>query len=181
MFYDGENMNDIKVIIMDVDGVLTDGRIIVDDNGMEYKFFDVKDSHMIHIALSMGLDVVWISGRYSRVTQRRAEQLKIKYVFQNQHEKVEALNEVKDRYSVGYESIAYIGDDLIDIPPMILCGFSAAPNDAVDDVKKVANYVSKCAGGRGAVRDIVEHILKELGLWERVLEKYLLLDKYADV
>lgn len=174
-------MNDIKVIIMDVDGVLTDGRIIVDDNGTEYKFFDVKDGHMIHIALSMGIDVVWISGRYSKVTQRRAEQLRIKYVFQNQHKKVEALNKVKERYSIGYKDIAYIGDDLIDIPPMILCGFSAAPNDAVDDVKKVANYVSEYAGGRGAVKDVVEHILKESGLWEKVLEKYLLLDKYVNV
>ncbi len=173
-------MYDIKIVIMDVDGVLTDGRIIVDGNGEEYKFFDVKDGHIIHIALDLGIKVAWVSGRYSPVTIKRAKQLKIEDVFQNEHKKVTAVEKIKERYSLEYKNIAYIGDDLIDIPPMILCGFSAAPKDAVLDVRKAADYVSGYNGGRGAVRDIMEFILKDAGLWERVLEKYLIINNYAD-
>ncbi len=168
-------MNDIKIIIMDVDGVLTDGRIVLDDNGVEYKFFDVKDGHIIHIAIELGIKIAWISGRYSKVTQERAKQLKIEDLFQNQHKKTKALEIIKDKYSLDYKNMAYIGDDLIDIPPMILCGFSACPNDAVSDVQSVSDYISRYNGGRGAVRDILEHILKEMKLWKRVLEKYLLI------
>ncbi len=166
---------------MDVDGVLTDGRIILDDKGTEYKFFDVKDGHIIHVALNMGIKIAWISGRYSLVTQKRAEQLNIDDLFQNQHIKLESLNIIKDKYSLEYKNIAYIGDDLIDIPPMVLCGFSAAPSDAVEDVKKVANYVSSYCGGRGAIRDILEFMLKKMDLWNKILEKYLLIDKYVDI
>ncbi len=166
---------------MDVDGVLTDGRIILDDKGTEYKFFDVKDGHIIHVALNMGIKIAWISGRYSLVTQKRAEQLNIDDLFQNQHIKLESLKIIKDKYSLEYKNIAYIGDDLIDIPPMVLCGFSAAPSDAVEDVKKVANYVSSYRGGRGAIRDILEFMLKKMDLWHKILEKYLLIDKYVDI
>jgi 3-deoxy-D-manno-octulosonate 8-phosphate phosphatase (KDO 8-P phosphatase) len=169
-----ESIKNIKIIIMDVDGVLTDGRIILDDDGREYKFFDVKDGHIIHIAIDLGIKIAWISGRYSSVTQKRAKQLKIKDVFQGQHKKLDALKTIKEKYDVDYKNIAYIGDDLIDIPPMLLCGFSASPNDAVLDVQRVADYVSKYDGGRGAIRDTLELILKEKGLWEGVLEKYLL-------
>ncbi len=171
----------ISVVVLDVDGVLTDGRIVLDDNGVEYKFFDVKDGHIIHIALNMDIKVAWISGRYSKVTQERAKQLKINDVFQNQHKKLDALLTIKEKYGVDYKEIAYIGDDLIDIPPMILSGFSACPADAVEDVKKVADYVSKENGGRGAVRDIFEYLLKSMGMWDSVLEKYLLFDINANL
>ncbi len=174
-------MDSIKIIVMDVDGVLTDGRIVLDDNGVEYKFFDVKDGHMIHIALDAGIRVAWISGRYSEVTKKRADQLKIVDLFQNQHKKIEALKNIKNKYSYEYKNMAYIGDDLIDIPPMIVCGFSACPNDAVEDVKRVADYVSAYNGGRGAVRDIMEFIFKKLDLWDSVLEKYLLIDRHVDI
>ncbi len=174
-------MADIKMVVMDVDGVLTDGRIILDDNGKEYKFFDVKDGHIIHIALNLGVKVAWISGRYSSVTQKRAEQLNIVDIFQNQHSKIEAFNNIKDKYVLQYENMAYIGDDLIDIPPMVLSGYAAAPNDAVEDVKKVSDYVSTFNGGRGAVRDIMEKILINNGLWDSVLEKYLLDSIYDSI
>ena len=174
-------MNGIKIVVMDVDGVLTDGRIVLDDKGVEYKFFDVKDGHIIHIALEAGIKIAWISGRYSETTDRRAKQLKIEDLYQNEHKKIEALKKIKNKYSLEYNNIAYIGDDLIDIPPMILSGFSACPNDAVSDVKKVADYVSEFNGGRGAVRDIMELILKRLNLWDGILEKYLLIDKYVDI
>ncbi len=164
----------IKAIIMDVDGVLTDGRIIVDDNGIEHKFFDVKDGHIIHITLNLGIKIAWISGRYSKATQVRADALKIPLVLQNQHKKISSLEYVKNAFDVKYENIAYFGDDLIDIPPMIVSAFSAAPYDAVDDVKKVADYVSAEKGGRGFVRDAVEYILKKMNLWDGVLAKYLL-------
>jgi len=164
----------VKVIIMDVDGVLTDGRIIVDDNGIEHKFFDVKDGHIIHIALNLGIKIAWVSGRYSRATQARADDLKIPLVLQNQHEKISSFKDVRDKFGVKNKEIAYFGDDLIDIPPMIASGFSAAPYDSVEDVKKIADYVSAKNGGRGFVRDATEYILKRMNLWDGVLAKYLL-------
>jgi len=170
---------DIKLIIMDVDGVLTDGRIILDDNGVEYKFFDVKDGHIFHIVRDFGIRIALVSGRYSKVTEVRASQLGVDDLYQDQHVKIDAFNALKDKYGLPNENIAYIGDDLIDIPPMILSGFSACPKDAHEEVKKVSDYVSDFCGGRGAVRDIVEEIMKRQGLWERVLEKYLLLDRYG--
>ncbi len=169
---------DIKLIIMDVDGVLTDGRIVLDDNGTEYKFFDVKDGHIFHIAKELGFKVALISGRYSKVTEIRAKQLGVDDLYQDQHVKIDAFDALKDKYKLSNENIAYIGDDLIDIPPMILAGFSACPKDAHEEVKKVADYISSYSGGRGAVRDIVEEILKRQGWWDKILEKYLLLDKY---
>lgn len=169
---------DIKLIVMDVDGVLTDGRIVLDDDGVEYKFFDVKDGHIFHIVRDLGFKIALISGRYSKVTEIRAKQLGVDDLYQNQHVKIEAFNTLKKKYSLSNENIAYIGDDLIDIPPMILAGFSACPKDAHEEVKKVADFVSPYFGGRGAVRNIVEEILKRQDQWDKILEKYLLLDKY---
>ncbi len=170
----------IKLIILDVDGVLTDGRIILDDNGVEYKFFDVKDGHIFHIISKFGIKCAIVSGRYSKVTEIRAAQLGIEDVYQDQHVKLDAFTALKKKYVLNNEDIAYVGDDLIDIPPMMLAGFSACPSDAHEEVKKVADYVSPFGGGRGAVRDIVEYILKAQGLWGSVLEKYLLFNRYGE-
>ncbi|MGC9168045.1 MAG: KdsC family phosphatase [Desulfurella sp.] len=150
----------IKVIIMDVDGVLTDGRIIIDENGAEYKFFDVKDGHIFHIVQKLGLKIAFISGRYSKVTTQRAKELNVELCIQNQLDKTQALEYIKNYYNVDYSEIAYIGDDIIDIKPMEKCGFSAAPRDAHLKVKMTANYISTKNAGRGAVREIVEEILK---------------------
>ncbi len=164
----------IRIVLMDVDGVLTDGRIIVDGNGLEYKFFDVKDGHIIHLAMDLGLRIAWVSGRYSDATTRRAEDLRIDDLYQGHHRKLDALEQIREKYEIDYDQMAFIGDDLVDIPPMITCGFSAAPSDAVEEVKRVADYVSPFAGGRGAVRDIMEFILKRMNLWDKIMEKYLL-------
>ncbi len=169
---------DIKLIIMDVDGVLTDGRIILDDNGTEYKFFDVKDGHIFHIVKEFGIKLAFLSGRYSKVTQIRAKQLEVDDCFQNQHNKLDAFKKLKNKYELSNDEIAYIGDDVIDIPPMIMAGFSACPSDAHEEVKKVSDYISKYKGGKGAVRDIIEYIMKQQGLWDKMMEKYLLLDRY---
>ncbi len=150
----------IKVIVMDVDGVLTDGRIIIDENAVEYKFFDVKDGHIFHIAQKLGVKIAFISGRYSKVTDIRAKELNVEICIQNQLNKLEALEYIRNYYNVNYSEIAYIGDDVIDIEPMKKCGFSAAPKDAHLKVKMIANFISRKNGGRGAVREIVEEILK---------------------
>lgn len=150
----------IKVIVMDVDGVLTDGRIIIDENGTEYKFFDVKDGHIFHIAQKHGIKIAFISGRYSKVTTIRAKELNVELCIQNQLNKLEALEYIKNYYNVEYHDIAYIGDDIIDIAPMERCGFSATPKDAHIKTKMAANFISSKNGGRGAVREIVEEILK---------------------
>lgn len=154
----------IKVIVLDVDGVLTDGRIIIDDNAVEYKFFDVKDGHIFHIAQGNGIKIAFISGRYSKVTTLRAKELKVEICIQNQLNKMEALSYIKDYYGVDYSEIAYVGDDIIDIEPMSKCGFSASPSDAHLKVKMLANFVSTKPGGRGAVREIIERILISNGM-----------------
>ncbi|WP_025209624.1 KdsC family phosphatase [Hippea sp. KM1] len=171
----------IRLIIMDVDGVLTDGRIILDDNGVEYKFFDVKDGHIFHIIHNFGIKTAIVSGRYSEVTNIRAKQLGVEDVYQDVHNKMTAYGELKRKYNLNNDEIAYIGDDVIDIPPMIVSGFSACPSDAHQEVKKVSDYISPLPGGRGAVRDIVEYIMKQEGIWEEMMKKYLLIDGYGIV
>lgn len=154
----------IKVIVMDVDGVLTDGRIIIDENGIEYKFFDVKDGHIFHIAQKHGIKIAFISGRYSKVTTLRAKELNVELCIQNQLNKLQALDYIKDYYNADYSELAYIGDDIIDIEPMKKCAFSASPKDAHIKVKMTANFISTKEGGRGAVRETVEKILELNGV-----------------
>lgn len=105
---------------MDVDGVLTDGRIIIDDEGKEYKFFDVKDGHIFHIAQNNGIKIAFLSGRFSKVTDVRAKELKVEICIQNQLDKLQALEYIKNFYNIDYFEMAYIGDDIIDIEPMKL-------------------------------------------------------------
>ncbi|MCD6133169.1 MAG: HAD hydrolase family protein [Deltaproteobacteria bacterium] len=167
-----KDLKNIKLVVIDVDGVLTDGSIIVDEEGKEQKFFDVKDGHLIHMAIDAGLKVVWVSGRYSKATDRRALATGIHLVLQNQRDKVKSLNIVKEKFKVSETEMAYIGDDLIDIPPMSICAFSAAPCDAVEEVKEKADYISPYGGGKGAVRDILKLILKSKGMWEKLVQRY---------
>lgn len=162
----------IQLLLIDVDGVLTDGRIVYGPGETEWKFFDVKDGHGIKLTQRAGIQVGIISGRKSDVVERRARELGIQMVFQGQRDKVVALSQIIEDKGISEEHIAFIGDDIIDIPVMKRVGFAASVGDAVQEVKEVAHYVSGKPGGRGAVRDVIEYILRSGGLWEGVTGKY---------
>jgi len=163
----------IKCIMLDVDGVLTDGKIIVGTDGVEYKNFSVKDGVAIYIAEKAGLEFAIISGRYSKINETRAKEFRIKYIYQDLSNKLEPYEKIKIELNLKDEEICFIGDDLIDIPVMQKCGFSAAPNDACKEVKKVSDFICKKNGGEGCVREIIEILLKIQGKWQECLNWYL--------
>ncbi|MCK4648377.1 HAD hydrolase family protein [bacterium] len=150
----------IKMIIMDVDGVLTDGRIILGSKGEELKNFYVQDGQGIALALQKGLIIALISGRNSKVVERRAKELKIKEVYQNISKKIKVYSQLLRKYSLKEEEVAYIGDDLGDIPPLKKTGLALAPANGVEEVKGIVHYITRSSGGRGAVREAIDIILK---------------------
>lgn len=158
------SLKHIKAIIMDVDGVLTDGRIIIDGNGVESKFFDVQDGFGIVFAKKSGLKTGIISARPSPVTHVRAKDLNIDKVFIS-YPKITAYQAVKEEWGLTDAEICFIGDDLADLKVMKVVGFAAAVNNAVAEIKQIAHYVTEHHGGRGAVREVIEHILKAQGKW----------------
>ena len=162
-------MQQIKLIIMDVDGVLTDGRIILGKEE-ELKFFDVRDGMGITIAKRSGLKVGIITGRTSEAVEKRAEELKMDYIIQGSKNKLKSLNEIIEIENMGYQNVCYIGDDIIDIPLFRKVGFSATVNDAPDIVKSEVSYVSNKSGGRGAVRDIIEYVLTGKGILKSTID-----------
>ncbi len=162
----------VKLLIMDVDGVMTDGRIVLDGEGNEWKFFNVKDGHGIVMLHRIGVETAIITGRTSKVVERRARELGIKHVFQGAHNKLEVYEKLKLSLGLSDEEIAYIGDDVVDMPIMKRVGFAVAVQDAHPEVKRIAHYVTEKEGGRGAVREVVELIIRAKGLWDKVMERY---------
>jgi len=167
------NLSDIKLLIMDVDGVLTDGTIIVNSDGSETKFFSVLDGHGIRLWQRAGLKVALLSGRASQPTRKRAEQLQIEYVFEDCHYKLPVVEKFLDRLGISPDKVAYIGDDLPDLPVIRYVGFGVAVANAVDQVKQYADYVTARPGGRGAVREVIEYILKNTNRWQQLIKRYL--------
>ncbi len=162
----------IKLLLLDVDGVLTDGRIIYDSNGVEYKAFDVKDGHGIKLVQRAGIRVGIITGRDSQVVALRAAELGIDLVYQGAKDKRIPFQDILEKLELTPEEVAYVGDDVIDIPVMRAVGFAAAVADAMEEVKPVAHMVTKRCGGRGAVREVCDHLLRESGRWSAVTSRY---------
>lgn len=148
----------IKMLVMDVDGTLTDGKIYMGSDGEVFKAFDVKDGYAIAHLHEVGIIPVIITGRKSKIVENRAKELNIKEVYQGVSDKVEKLKEVAKDNGVLLEEVAYIGDDLNDLDCMGICGLSACPNDAIDEVIQNVNYICKHSGGNGAVREFIEYI-----------------------
>lgn len=167
------DLSNIKLLALDVDGVLTDGKIVVNGDGIESKHFSVLDGHGIRMWRRAGLKVALISGRVSEPTQRRAEQLQIEYVFEDCRYKLPVFEEFLPRAGLSPENVAYVGDDLPDVPLMRYVGFAVAVANAADEVKKYADYVTTRAGGSGAVREVIEYILKNTGKWQELMKRYL--------
>ncbi len=167
------NLADIEMLVMDVDGVLTDGTLVINADGSESKFFNSMDGHGIRMWQRTGLKVALISGRASEPTQRRAEQLQIEYVFQDCHNKLPVFEKLLEQLGLSPDKVAYIGDDLTDLLTIRYAGFGAAVAIAVDEVKQYADYVTTRPGGSGAVREVIEYILKNSGRWQKLMARYL--------
>jgi 3-deoxy-D-manno-octulosonate 8-phosphate phosphatase (KDO 8-P phosphatase) len=162
----------IKLLILDVDGVLTDGCIILDNEKNEYKAFHVRDGHGIRMLIHAGIKVAIITGRYSKVVERRAHELGVTDVFQKCLKKKEAYAKLLKQHSLKDHEVAYIGDDIIDVPIMAVVGLPVAVADADDEAKNYALIITKNRGGKGAVREITDFILKARGLWKKMFDEY---------
>jgi len=162
----------IKLFIFDIDGVMTDGKIIYTDSGEEIKFFDVKDGHGIKIMQRAGIEAAFITARNSKVVQVRAEDLGIEYVYQGNLDKLEAFDDLMAKTGLNPDEVAYIGDDIIDLPILKRVGVSFAVGDAVAEVKDIVDVVTEKNGGHGAVREAIEAILKGADLWNGATDRY---------
>ncbi len=167
-----EKLADIRLLLLDVDGVMTDGGIVYDGNGLETKVFNVRDGHGIKMLQRHGIEVGIITGRTSAVVDIRAKELGIGLVYQGALKKLDSYLDVKLKTGLDDSQIAYIGDDIIDVPVMRRVIFAAAPADALSDARNAAHYVTSLAGGRGAVREVCDLILKGRGLWGEVAARY---------
>ena len=167
-----ERAGRIKLLILDVDGVLTDGSIILDNEGNELKRFHVRDGHGIKMLIRAGIEVAIITGRYSKVVERRAQELGIREVFQRCHIKTVAFDHLVETLNLAAEEIAFVGDDIVDIPILRRVGLPITVQDAVDEAKEYAALVTENPGGRGAVREVCDFLLKAKGSWESVMREY---------
>ena len=167
-----ENLKLIRLLILDVDGVLTDGKIIYNDRGEEIKAFDVRDGHGLKLLMRSGIEVAFITGRESKVVIHRARDLGIEQVYQNVTNKIEIYEKILKERKLEDKNVGFIGDDLVDIPVLRRVGFSAAVLDAVPEVKEIVDYVAGKKGGAGAVREICELLLKVQNKWGEVTERY---------
>ncbi|PKN77233.1 MAG: phenylphosphate carboxylase subunit delta [Deltaproteobacteria bacterium HGW-Deltaproteobacteria-10] len=167
-----EKLKNIKMLILDVDGVMTDGRVIMDDSGREIKNFDVRDGHGIKLIQRYGIKVVLLTGRKSDVVLHRARDLDIKEVHQKVFNKKEVLVKILKKNKLAAAEAAFIGDDVIDIPVLKAVGFSAAVADALDVVKKSVDYITQNKGGGGAVREVCDMLLQAQGQWPQIAAKY---------
>lgn len=163
----------IQLVIFDVDGVLTDGGIYVGADGELYKPFNCRDGLGITLWHRAGLQTAVITGRESSMLARRAAELKITAVWQGKHDKRAAYQELKERFQLADEAIAYIGDDLIDLPVMLQVGLPVAVGDAVDEVKQQSALVTTQTGGHGAVREALEFILQVQNKWEGLVADFM--------
>lgn len=166
-------LGEIKMLILDVDGVLTDGTIMINADGSESKRFNLLDGHGIKMWHRAGLKSALISGRESNATTVRAAQLKIEYVRQGCKKKLPVFEELLKEVGLSSAEVVYIGDDLMDVPLVRRAGFGAAVAGAVSELKEHADYVTTACGGAGAVREVVEYILKGTGKWSGLMERYL--------
>lgn len=162
----------IELLVLDVDGVLTDGRIIYSDAGTEVKEFHVRDGSGLKLWHWLGKHAAIITGRSSRIVDVRAAELDVKTVIQGSPDKLPAFRRVLADLGLKAEQAAYVGDDLPDLPVLLECGLALAVADACPEARAAAQYVTNVAGGRGAVREVIELILSAQGLWNKAVERY---------
>jgi len=167
-----ERARRINLLLMDCDGVLTDGRLWLTSDGDEQKAFHARDGQGISLLHRAGLRTGIITGRTSSAVDRRAQDLKMSYVRQYAKDKIKALDEILADAGVARDECAYIGDDVADIPVMRRVGFAVAVSDAVEETKQAAHYLTELKGGQGAVREACDLILKAQGRWDELMERF---------
>jgi 3-deoxy-D-manno-octulosonate 8-phosphate phosphatase (KDO 8-P phosphatase) len=166
-------MTAIKLLLFDVDGVLTDGSIIINGDGTESKQFNIRDGAAIVWAQRAGLLVGLLSARLADATSVRASQLGITIVVQGAADKLAGYDRILGEHGLTDEQVGYMGDDLQDLPVLRRAGFSAAPADAAAEVRAAVHWVSASGGGHGAVRECIEHLLRAQGTWRTAVASYL--------
>ena len=162
----------IKLVIFDVDGVLTDGSLFIGDDGQEYKAFNSKDGHGMRMLQDGGVDVAIITGRVSQVVEHRTKDLGIKHVYQGKREKLPAFLELLEKVGLTEKEVAYVGDDVVDLPVMCRVGLAICVQDAHPFVKRHSHWITEHAGGRGAGRDVCELLLEARGKLDKMLDSY---------
>lgn len=168
-----QNIQKIKLLLLDVDGVLTEGSIILTGSKDETIIFNIHDGLAVKLAQTGGIKIGIITGRTSDAVKRRADELNIDILYQGQQDKIKAYEQIKEQLALADEEIAYIGDDLPDLKILKKVGLSFTVSDACNEVKKAAAYVTRRRGGKGAVREVIELILKKQGKWDSVIGKYI--------
>ncbi|WP_332695112.1 KdsC family phosphatase [Halalkalibacter lacteus] len=166
-------MKNIKLLVLDVDGVLTDGKLFIGSDGEEYKAFHTQDGMGISLARYTGMKIAIITGRKSPAVEKRANELKIDYVYQGIHDKLSVLHDIMSDLGITLDEVCYIGDDINDLPILQVVGYPAAPANAVGPVKADVQYVAKANGGEGAVREILDRLLAEQYDYNQLLNDYL--------
>ena len=165
----------IKVLLMDVDGTITDGSVALlsqpDGSALEIKTFDAHDGQGLTLARTAGLQTGVITGRESAALRRRCKELGLEFVYEKQPHKIAAYEEILKKSGAEESEVAFLGDDLPDLTVMRRCGLAVAVGDATGEVKKAAHYTTKAVGGKGAARELVELILKSKGIWEEMIDK----------
>ncbi|NCN44436.1 MAG: phenylphosphate carboxylase subunit delta [Piscirickettsiaceae bacterium CG_4_9_14_3_um_filter_43_564] len=163
----------IKLLLLDVDGVLTENQLFYGDNGQEYKAFFTRDGHGMVMLQKSGIDIGIITGRKSPLTEKRMQDLKVKHLYQGVPDKLPTFLALAEKLNLEMQQIAYVGDDILDLPILSRVGLSACPKDSDIEIIPRVDYVSRFSGGRGCVRDICELILKSQNLWQAHLDFYL--------
>ncbi|MBX2861051.1 MAG: HAD hydrolase family protein [Vampirovibrio sp.] len=153
----------VRLLALDVDGVMTNGQLIYTSGGEEMKVFNVKDGQGINLLVKAGLQVAMITARTSPINQRRAEELGIQHVYQNEKNKAGALSQLAERLGLSLDEVAYMGDDWPDVAPLQLAGLPCCPKNAIAEVKLVCRFMTRAKGGKGAVRELADLILKSQG------------------
>jgi 3-deoxy-D-manno-octulosonate 8-phosphate phosphatase (KDO 8-P phosphatase) len=161
----------VRLFICDVDGVLTNGTVLMGDS-KEYKSFNIQDGLGLLLLMRSGIKVGWVSNRPSPVTQQRAEELGITYLIQGKESKVEAIETLLARESFNWADICYVGDDIVDLGVLKRAGVAVAVANAIDEAKKLADYVTQARGGDGAVREIVRLLLSAQGKWQDIVKHF---------
>ena len=159
----------IRLLLLDVDGVLTDGRIIIDDRGVETKHFHVRDGQGISLLKCSGIEVGFITGRSSRVVRHRANDLRVALLFQGVQDKLQVYERIKKKRHLTDAQIAYVGDDIVDLPVLRRVGLAVMVGDGSAELKPLADYVTVARAGMGAVREVAELILKVQNKWTDLL------------
>ena len=168
-----EKAKRIKLLILDVDGVLTDGRLFFDNNGHEYKCFHARDGHGMKLLRQTGIQIAIISGRKSNSVALRMQSLGVDHVYQGYENKIIALDEIVAKTGILLEQMAHVGDDLLDLPIMRRVGLAVAVCDAVDTVKQHADCCTTLPGGQGAVREVCDAIMQAQGQFDEMVRQYL--------